>query len=83
MRRETALNLALRRGYMRTVLELVRAGADVCCKDQDGYVLGPPHEPCTQHSCLAVRCEELCIQPDGAARVFRGRADVQRCTTRR
>ncbi len=37
--RNTALHLALQRCYPTTALALVEAGADVHCKDKDGYSL--------------------------------------------
>jgi hypothetical protein len=80
--RRTALHLASLNGHTETALALVEAGADVHCKDNDGYgslFLGcmlvalvwhsvGADGPSTRGGAAGVPC--LAVQVDGAARRF-------------
>ncbi len=63
--RDAALHLASDQGHTQTALALVEAGADVHCKDKDGYGLwlARDHHACVLGS-LAGLCDR-CIPSDG------------------
>jgi hypothetical protein len=82
---QTAMHWASKQGHMETMTALIKAGADVHCKDKDGYGFSTPHARvvCSQqcrggrsvHSGRIGRSACLAVQQYGAALGVVGRQD--------